>query len=79
MTQNEVILSRRMTRHNQELVPKRGASVAWMWFGYEKSQTRKLFTLQTVPHNILKITSFTSTARVCLLYALIENMNKGSK
>lgn len=77
-------------RENDETKPgacKRGASVAWMWFGYEKSQTRKLFTLQTIPHNKLKLTSFTtheritsnSTARVCLLHALIENMNKGSK
>lgn len=31
------------SRQMEELVPKRGASsVAWTWFGYEKTQTRKL-------------------------------------
>ena len=61
VTQNGFSLKAGRTQASQrqirELVPKRGTTyVAWMWFGYEKSEMdQKQIVPQTQPHNRLRL------------------------
>ena len=55
-------------RQNEELLPKRGAtSVAWTWFGYEKSDTDQKTVLCKVCRRLVPSTDSKTTNLIYLL------------